>query len=53
MTATIGVMLADMFEDSEYSEPVKTFSGAGHRILHLGFETCTTVKGKHGTPRHD
>jgi protease I len=50
MTAAIGVIIADMFEDSEYSDPVKAFSGAGHRIVNIGFETCTTVKGKHGTP---
>src|SRR5512145_2268710 len=45
---TIAVIIADMFEDSEYSEPVKAFAGAGHKIIHIGFATCTEVKGKHG-----
>lgn len=47
--ATIGVIITDMFEDSEYSEPVKAFAEAGHRIVNVGFKTCTTVKGKGGT----
>lgn len=45
---TIAVIIADMFEDSEYTEPVKAFAEAGHRLINIGFQTCTIVKGKHG-----
>lgn len=49
MSKTIGVMISDMFEDSEYSEPVKAFAEAGHRIINLGLKTCTAARGKEGT----
>ena len=47
----IAVIIANMFEDSEYSKPVKAFKEAGHRIVHIGLKAGKTVKGKkQGTP---
>lgn len=49
--AKIAVIIADMFEDSEYTEPAKAFKGAGHELVHLGIKAGETVKGKKaGTP---
>jgi len=42
----IAVMIADMFEDSEYSEPAEAFKEAGHELVHVGIERGQTVKGK-------
>jgi protease I len=42
----IAVLIADMFEDSEYLEPVKAFKQAGHEVVHVGLEANGTVKGK-------
>ncbi len=44
--ATIGVIITDMFEDSEYSEPVEAFKKAGHKIVRVGLKAGETVKGK-------
>ena len=47
----IAVIIANMFEDSEYSEPVQSFLEAGHKIIHVGLRAGDTVKGlKRGTP---
>lgn len=49
--ATIAVIIANMFEDSEYSEPVQSFLEARHKIIHVGFQAGDTVKGlKKGAP---
>jgi protease I len=49
--ARIAVLVGDMFEDVEYTEPVKAFRKAGHEIVHVGLEKNSTVKGKKkGTP---
>jgi len=32
----IAVIITDMFEDSEYTEPAKAFGNAGHALIHLG-----------------
>ncbi len=49
--ATIAVIITNMFEDSEYSEPVQAFLRAGHRVVHVGIKAGDTVKGlKMGTP---
>ena len=42
----IAVIIDDWFEDSEYTEPVKAFSEAGHEVIHVGLETGKTVTGK-------
>jgi protease I len=47
----IAVILADMFEDSEYTEPARAFKEKGHSLVHVGMEEGETVKGKkEGTP---
>jgi protease I len=42
----IAVVIADMFEDSEYTEPVKAFKEKGHDVVHVGMKEGETVKGK-------
>jgi protease I len=42
----IAVIISDMFEDSEYTEPVKAFKEKGHTIVHVGLKKGETVKGK-------
>jgi protease I len=47
----IAVMIADLFEDSEYLEPAEAFTKAGHALTHIGIASEQTVKGKkHNTP---
>jgi len=49
--STIAVIITDMFEDSEYSEPARAFKKAGHTVVHIGLKAGQTVKGKkQGTP---
>ena len=49
--STIAVIITDMFEDSEYSEPARAFKKAGHTVVHIGLKASQTVKGKkQGTP---
>ena len=44
----IAVIMTDMFEDSEYSEPVNAFKEKGHQVTHVGLEEGQEVKGKQG-----
>ena len=44
--ATVAVIIEDMFEDSEYTEPARSFKEAGHTVVHLGLKKGTTVTGK-------
>ncbi len=44
--ANIAVLIADLFEDAEYTEPVKAFREAGHEVVHVGLRANSTVKGK-------
>lgn len=47
----IAVILADLFEDSEYTEPARSFREAGHELVHIGLTRNEAVKGKKkGTP---
>jgi len=47
----IAVIITDLFEDSEYTEPAEAFKEAGHTLTHIGLEAGQTVKGKKdGTP---
>jgi len=49
--STIAVIITDMFEDREYSEPAQAFKKAGHELIHVGLKSKTTVKGENnGTP---
>ena len=40
----IAVIIDDMFEDSEYTEPASSFTTAGHDLTHIGFETSKNHK---------
>ncbi len=42
----IAVIITDMFEDSEYTEPAEAFEKAGHKLIHVGIEAGKTVHGK-------
>jgi protease I len=42
----IAVIITDMFEDSEYTEPAAAFTDAGHKLVHLEFKEGKTVRGK-------
>lgn len=42
----IAVIITDMFEDVEYTEPAKVFKDEGHELIHVGFKEGETVKGK-------
>lgn len=42
----IAVMIDNLFEDSEYTEPAKEFLNAGHKLVHVGLKSGETVKGK-------
>jgi len=44
--AHIAVIIDDMFEDSEYTEPAKAFRAAGHKLTHIGLKRGSSVKGK-------
>ena len=44
--ARIAVIIGDLFEDSEYTEPVAALRKAGHEIVHVGLEKGAIVKGK-------
>jgi deglycase len=44
--AHIAVIIDDMFEDSEYTEPAEAFKVAGHKLTHIGLKKNTSVKGK-------
>lgn len=45
----IAVILADMFEDVEYTRPSKAFRENGHELNIVGLKEGETVKGKQGT----
>ena len=42
----VAVIITDLFEDSEYSEPAEAFKKAGHTLTHVGLEAGQIVKGK-------
>jgi protease I len=44
--AKVAVILTNMFEDVEYTEPAKAFQEAGHRLIHVGLKGGEAVKGK-------
>jgi protease I len=44
--STIAVIITDMFEDSEYSEPANAFKNAGHTLVNVGLKAGQTVTGK-------
>ncbi len=49
--STIAVIITDMFEDVEYTQPAEAFRKAGHTLVHVGLKRGSTVYGKkHKTP---
>lgn len=42
----IAVIIADMFEDVEYTEPAQAFREAGHELVHVGLKKNEQVEGK-------
>jgi protease I len=44
--ARIAALLANMFEDIEYTEPAKAFREAGHEVTVIGSEKGATLEGK-------
>lgn len=44
--SAIAVLIDDLFEDSEYSEPVNEFKKHGHAVIHVGIIAGSTVRGK-------
>lgn len=44
--AKVAVIIADLFEDAEYTAPVAAFRKAGHEIVHVGLRAGQVVKGK-------
>ncbi len=45
---TIAVIITDLFEDSEYTEPAAAFENAGYDLVTVGLEAGMTVRGKRG-----
>lgn len=48
MMAKIATLITDMFEDVEYTEPVKAFNEAGHEVFTIEKEAGKEVTGKQG-----
>ena len=46
MGKKIAAILTDMFEDSEYTEPVRAFRDNGHQVINVGLEAGKAVTGK-------
>lgn len=46
MAKKIAVIVTDMFEDSEYTEPVNAFRDHGHEVINIGLKTGTVATGK-------
>jgi protease I len=42
----IGVLIDEMFEDVEYTEPSRAFTEAGYSLIHIGLRKGQLVKGK-------
>ncbi len=42
----IAIIIADLFEDSEYTQPAKAFQDAGYELRTIGLKAGETVKGK-------
>jgi len=42
----IGVLITDLFEDSEYTKPAAAFRNEGYDLVHVGIKAGSTVKGK-------
>ena len=49
MTKKIAAVLANLFEDSEFTSPVEELKKAGHEVITIGFKKGETVTGSKGT----
>ncbi|MCX9192603.1 protease [Carbonactinospora thermoautotrophica] len=47
--ARVAFILADMFEDSEFTEPYQKVKQAGHEAVVVGLEAGKEITGKNGT----
>lgn len=48
MAKKIAAVLADDFEDVEFTGPAKAYKDAGHTVVVIGKEKGATITGKHG-----
>ncbi|KRM36885.1 orf22 [Lentilactobacillus parafarraginis DSM 18390 = JCM 14109] len=48
MAKSVAVLVTNLVEDVEYTEPVEALKSAGHKVTTISFEKGT-VEGKHGT----
>lgn len=46
--ARIGILIDDMFEDSEYGKPAKAFKDAGHDLVNIGVKKGAVTGAKAG-----
>ena len=46
MNKKIAVIIEDLFEDIEYSEPIAAFKKAGYKIINIGLKEGKIVNGK-------
>ena len=44
--ARVAAVIADLFEDAEYSEPAEAFLKVGHQVVTVGIEKGVSVSGK-------
>ncbi|OMP68133.1 type 1 glutamine amidotransferase domain-containing protein [Domibacillus epiphyticus] len=51
MNKKIAVLITDMFEDIEYTEPAKAYEEAGHELITIEKEAGKTVTGKQGNAK--
>lgn len=42
----VAILITDLFEDSEYTKPAKSFQQNGHDLVHVGLDPGKTVHGK-------
>jgi putative intracellular protease/amidase len=42
----IAIIITDLFEDVEYTQPAMAFQKAGHELVHVGLKPRSVVKGK-------
>ncbi len=45
----VAVIITDLFEDSEYTEPAQALRSADHTLVHIGFKVGEAVHGKRGS----
>jgi protease I len=44
----IAILMTNMFEDVEYTQPADAFKKSGHELIHVGLKAGEIVKGKKG-----